>query len=180
MVRTLDAGWPAYRRENGCHPDVGKSGRHEPFGSYTGSGAAAAKPGAADTKQPDRLVEAVKAIDLLNTEYRKLFVTNDAGVMPLSVALQGETLDNVFKDDTACILSFSTASADADEVVTDGTFSSYKLSVRTATSVHWTLSKKDGSLVDAGFKVLSTPWQRQDLDPGKQTPVGAAGQRAGH
>jgi sRNA-binding protein len=158
-----------------------KKGKEKDTAKPTKPGASAnGDTAAADTKQPDRLVEAVKAIDLLNTEYRKLFVTNDAGVMPLSVALQGETLDNVFKDDTACILSFSTASADADEVVTDGTFSSYKLSVRTATSVHWTLSKKDGSLVDAGFKVLSTPWQRQDLDPGKQTPVGAAGQRVGH
>lgn len=107
--------------------------------------------------------------------FQAFFTADATGAVPFNAAAQGEFFSGLLTDkaqpvkgdktpDKTCILSIKTNAADADTVVRDGTFSSYKLSVETTTAISWTIADPKGKIERVGSRILSTQWKRQELD----------------
>lgn len=129
-------------------------------------------PAPADPKTADpdkearaRLADVNKLISQSNSEFQALFTVDaSTGIIPYNLATQGDKFNALLKSANTCILSANVISSDADTVVRDGTFSSYKLALATTTTLNWTVSQPDGKILKSGFKALSTDWKRQEMD----------------
>lgn len=142
--------------------------------------AEAAKAAKPDADKIKALANSSKALAQTNTDFQKLLTANADGVMPMTLALQGEHFNTVLQDKNACVLNVSVMTADADEVARDSTFSSYKLSIKTTTTVSWALSRPDGKIEKSGYKALTTPWELQAFDvERKNAAVRKPGPKAG-
>jgi len=146
--------------------------------AYVAEAAKKLQPLDPSSKKPDPDAKARAALDALmkridvhtklltqsKTDFQGLFTADaSSGAIPFNSALQGEAYHSLLSGDGSCMLALSAISSDADTVVRDGTFSSYKLSIATTTTISWTISGWDGKIQRAGFKVLADKWARQAL-----------------
>lgn len=105
-----------------------------------------------------------KALSQVKGDFQSIFAPDSASnTVPYLIGISGERFSRMLKEPGACILSLSAITSDADAVVRDGTFTSYKLSIATTTTVGWTYTSTDGQILTAGEKALSTKWEKQTL-----------------
>lgn len=105
-----------------------------------------------------------KLLAQAKTNQLAMFSADSSGTsIPFLNAQVGEFFHKKMKGSNYCLLSLKTISSDADTIVRDGTFSSYKLSIATTSNISWVISLPNGQIKKSGFKSLSTSWTKQDL-----------------
>ena len=105
------------------------------------------------------------AVIQATSDMQAMFTPDKAtGTIPFVSAIQGESYARTMSAEKTCVLSINTISSDADSLVRDGTFTSYKLFLATTTTISWQVSQPDGKVLKSGFKAIATNWTKQALD----------------
>ena len=101
-----------------------------------------------------------KAVAQAVTMLQSLFTPGASGTVPISVALNGEHLLKSVTGANTCFVTASTITADADSIVRDGTFISYKVYDALTVTATWQITNLKGEVKETGVKVLHQPWNK--------------------